>query len=248
MSRSELARFNQRGHRIQRSDTVNLRHFWVMHDAFKDRPDYLKITPVSLMIGIDTECGYCGERQRLTISYEPDSAETTVSTEEPCTRPDGVLTEFFLDVPSGKLVVGNDMRDIFEISAQREQSFFSYNTALGQHQYMCEMAAIGCAYGVVGNSSPGVYKVDEGHYQVANFDEDDSREPLTHVITDLWAYCMTDLDRYTRLGGKLDEPYKERTVIDVPSGLYMFTHHTGEASFDWDSEYPVIYTDIELTC
>jgi hypothetical protein len=142
----------------------------------------------------------------------------------------------------------------------------SYNSALGQAQAVEAMAAVGCAYGPVGNSCPGFYKTGEGTYVIANSgysytgpedgwgdDEDYTDIPvpgelLASVCTDLWAYSVADYDDYVSLGGipqTVANPNTYRTFVNVPAGVYKFTHHTGERGFDRDSSAVTYYAHIE---
>lgn len=62
------------------------------------------------------------------------------------------------------------------------------------------MAAVGCAYGPVGNSCPGLYRTGPDSYTIASPRYDDDDNPslpecarLTGICTDLWAYSIAGL-------------------------------------------------------
>jgi hypothetical protein len=194
------------------------------------------------------ECTWCGQRPELVL----DGNEVKVV--EPCPSANGITTVIDLHVPSGKIIVTDDLRPIYN---RDTDELGNYNTVLGQSRFIEAMAEIGCAYGPVGNSCPSLYRTGEGKYVIASdgwTDEEDNvvdlklnegYERLAQIITDLWAYSIADLDDYLAKGG---EPVNHwgRTVVEVPPGTYRFTHHTGERDFnrdDWTK--PIIYAHIE---
>ena len=100
-----------------------------------------------------------------------------------------------------------------------------------------------CAYGPVGNSCPSLYQTGENTYAIVSpaWDED-TDEPVfdgTHragITTDLWAYSIADHDDYLAKGGVLGQYGPE--VVEVPNGIYTFSHHTHEKAFnggDWQA-------------
>lgn len=162
---------------------------------------------------------------------------------------ESITTRIMLAVPSGKIVVRDSLRPLYD---WREAEVADYNSLAGQAQAVEAMAARGCAYGPVGNSCPGLYRTGEGTYVIANLpyseDTDDEVVPagwtlLAGIITDLWAYSIADLGDFEAKGGDVESLGWGATVVDVGPGTYEFTHHTGEASFDRDAD-TVIFADI----
>jgi hypothetical protein len=164
--------------------------------------------------------------------------------------PDSYTSVITLDVPSGKIIVTDDLRPVYD---WRDEEAGSYNTALGQLNAIRLMAEQGCAYGPVGNSCPSLYRTGPDTYVIANpaFDEDDGREiipegweGLAWIITDLWAYSAADWEDYLSRGGTEACLEHKGKVVDVPPGRYEFTHHTGEAGFDGFAAGTVVFADI----
>lgn len=190
-----------------------------------------------------SRCGMCGERPE----YYADDKTVTVRT--PCPYPDGVTTVIRLEVPSGKLVVTDDLRPAYD---WRDSDLTaSYNSVLGQHQAVLAMAAQGCAYGPVGNTCPGLYRTGEDTYVIAIPDYDEKADAeilpeswteLAGIITDLWAYSIADYEDWQAKGG--DNTGGWYRVVNVPPGTYEFTHHTGERGFDRDAPGTVVFADI----
>ncbi len=145
-----------------------------------------------------------------------------------CPRPEGRLPiKWTLAVPSGKMVVANDLRDLFPLP--REESIsdtlrdFEADTLL--------YAEVGMAHALVGNSDPKVYHLDHGRYEVSRYGLDDQIIPpgaveVARITTDLRWYSMCDHDEYQRRKAQQPGGWKEPyvTVFDVTPGVYEFTH------------------------
>jgi hypothetical protein len=165
------------------------------------------------------------------------------------TDQESITTRIRINVPSGRLIVDDDLRSAYKID---DDGFASYNTKRGQAQVIEAMATAGCAYGPVGNTCPGFWLMEDGSYTVANgiYGEtaDDETLPggvkcLAGVCTDLWAYSIADAEDWRSRGGDPDNLHWTQTIVEVPPGVYEFTHHTGESDFDRDAE-PAIYAHI----
>lgn len=161
----------------------------------------------------------------------------------------GITTVITLAVPSGKLVVADDLRPVYD---WLHDEVDDYNSPRGQAQATEAMARRGCAYGWVGNSCPGLYQTGKGTYVIASpsysFDLGDEVLPanwklLASIITDLWAYSIADLADFELKSGNLKSLSWSVTSVDVNPGTYEFTHHTGEKNFNHDAD-TVIFADI----
>lgn len=166
---------------------------------------------------------------------------------DPCAYPDGITTEITLDVPSGRLVVADSLRSVYDWD---DAEITDYNTTLGQAQAIEVMAGIGCAYGPVGNTCPGLWATGPDNYIIARPSDDDSPSAaqgtcLASICTDLWAYSIADFEHWLSRGGDPDEVGSTVSVVSVTPGTYRFTHHSGERGFDSDSDAPVIFAHIE---
>jgi hypothetical protein len=158
---------------------------------------------------------------------------------EQCPFPEGITTRTVLDIPSGRMVVSDDLRPVYHWDGA-ESGSASFNSLLGQSQVIEHMARLGCAYGPVGNSCPVIYRSGEGHYVIAG-NGTDSGDPIARITTGVWAYSIADYDHWISRGGVLRH---EEMVVPVPAGVYEFAHHSTEREFDPYSERPVIFADI----
>lgn len=178
---------------------------------------------------------------------------------EPCQYQDGITSVITLKVPSGKIVVTDDLRPLYDGFNDSRGDFPSYNSTLGQHKVIEAFAAQGCAFGPVGNSCPGLWRTGEGTYEIVTgvwsedwADEDEefpanprkAEDKLTSICTDLWAYSIADYDDWVAKGGKPEDMGWTTTVVDIEPGVYEFTHHTGEKGFDHWADGEIIFAHI----
>ncbi|MGW4890756.1 hypothetical protein ACWEQL_00580 [Kitasatospora sp. NPDC004240] len=190
------------------------------------------------------DCAMCGALPEVEVT------DAAVLIKGPCPYPDGIqTTEITIDVPSGKLAVADSLRPVYDWDHGK---FVSYNSALGQAQAVQAMAEIGCAFGWVGNSDPGLYRTGPDRYVIASPELDDNDEPslpgatcLAEICTDLWAFSIADFEDWKTRGGDLSLLGWKVNVVDVAPGTYRFTLHTGRRGFDPNAAETVIFADIE---
>lgn len=239
---------DQRGHRISSHGDVRVMIFPA--EYFEGGGE----TPEPYVMDL-YECGYCGQRPEVTVTDGKARADSD------CPLPDGITTVTEVCFPSGKVIITDDLRPVYDGFDDREETkgFASYNSALGQHQVIQSFAALGCAFGPVGNSCPDLYRTGPDSYVIANLgwenddDEDDEASPpvpdgwekLAWVCTDLWAYSIADYDAWLARGGDPSKLGWSDSVIELPPGTYRFTHHSGEAGFDGWARGTVIYAHVE---
>lgn len=222
---------------------------------WEDAPDDPRMWTVS-PFGYDftSQCGTCGA---WTDMYAANM-DGFVGPMKPCEfKGEATVTEF--TVKSGRLIIDDDLRDVFKDFNDEEENFAAYNSKLGQKQVIEYYSKMGYAYGPVGNSSPSLYRIDKNSYVIANppYDEDNdgstpdpSWESLGWFCTDLWAYSMADYEDYLAVGGRpIEELDAEgnwtRKVIDFPVGTYRITHHTTDVGWTEDYEGGTVYASIE---
>ena len=190
-------------------------------------------------ISLIDPCGLCGERPKLYV------ADDTVRAQDACPYAEGITTRVTLRVPSGKLVITDDLRPLYTW----DRDSFDYNASIGKARVIETMAAQGCAYGPVGNTCPSLYRTGPDTYVIASVDEDDPCLPdssrLATVCTDLWAYSCADLDDFLARGGDRAELDRYADIVEIEPGEYRFTHHTNELDFDYDAAGTIIYAHIE---
>lgn len=123
--------------------------------------------------------------------------------------------EAALQVPSGKLAIGNDFRDQYPGCPD-----FYVNEISGIKQTFEWYAKNGLLHGFVGNSCPGVFQ-DKERILIAIASDDCDDIPGTRIsgiCTDLWWYSIADLDDLVSRGG---EP---ELIVDVAPGRYVIKH------------------------
>lgn len=191
------------------------------------------VLSLAALAGMYRGCYWCGEDP--LYSYDGTALTSTTA----CAKAEGWTTQVTLRVTSGKIVVADSLRDAYCLTHEQEDALGDYNAAHGQAAWMKAYEALGCAYGPVGNSCPSLYQTGEDTYAIVSpaYDED-THEPVfdgTHlagITTDLWAYSIADHDDYLAKGGTIDQYGPE--VVEVPNGIYTFSHHTHEKAFNYD--------------
>ncbi|MFE4512592.1 hypothetical protein ACFRMQ_00120 [Kitasatospora sp. NPDC056783] len=195
------------------------------------------------ILGVRHSCVVCDEGSQLQVGAR------AVEVTNPCSYPDGITTETILHVPSGRIVIADDLRAVY---GWDRETIGDYNTAAGQDRAIRSLAAAGCAFGPVGNSCPGLYRTSPDTYVIAtagyheNGSEDQlaGAERVAGIITDLWAYSIADLDDFTARGGSVAALAWSADIVDITPGTYQVTHHTGEVGFDHDAPGALTFAHI----
>lgn len=199
-------------------------------------------------------CPYCGQRLRLGFN-----GRGLVVLNDSCPYPDGLVTEWELNVPSGKILVANDLREWFPISEKH-----NINVFLGCHLTTLAYAGIGMSHGFVRNTWPSVYW-EETRFVIGNYHEElwdgedmvENPEPcpweasVADICTDLWWYSICDSDEFERRrehytpSVAMKDLLEQITVVDVRPGVYRFRQEQGidrdagivkHATFEWVRE------------
>lgn len=239
--------------------------FLSRHDLnVKDAKDLIQAaetgTPLDRWIPLDVglrhnglrTCSYCGEND-----FETETNGLMVRiTGAPCRYPDGLPpNEWELNVPSGRLVVANDLRRIFPLPDDESHDI---NTTAGCRQTTLDYAANGLSHAFVSNTCPGVYECPDGSFKIANEPSDERwngkkyvkvrprpkfvGERRAGICTDLWWYSICDHDEYERRRKHFKHKAKDFNVeiIDVKPGVYRFQHDDDACRHDGPQE--CIYT------
>ena len=174
---------------------------------------------------IDT-CFVCGE----DMCFSFNGVNLTVNSD--CPFPNG-MPEYSIEmsIPSGKLVIANDLRYLFKHGEYNGRSF-DLNTYMGCRETFEVYGKLGMAHGFIGNTCPGVYRVDENTLTISKIRCDDELdacedefpgEPVAGICTDLWWYSIVDYDNFVKRAGKIPDN-KRCDVISVKPGVYKITH------------------------
>lgn len=178
--------------------------------------------PVVPLGGMEHPCPNCDMR---AVRLETDGRSLRVAG-PPCPFPDGVpSTEWELNVPSGRIVVANDLRDLFPLPRDEDDDY-DIGTTYGRGQTALAYAAVGMSHASVGNTSPGVYRVSGGRYRIAT----SGKNQVATVRTALWWYSICDHAEFERRCARFkQEPGRFKgTVVEVPPGVYRFEHRDDE--------------------
>lgn len=182
--------------------------------------------------------------------------DVLVARREPCPHPDGITSVVEIPVPSGVLVITDEIRPLYDGFGDHD-----YNTALGAYRTILGFADQGCAYGPTGNLSVGFYRAGADSYTITAAAETDAdgndidpvppeSDRLAHVVCDLWAYSAVDRNDFRSKLALLEpevaaEWMESVEEVQVRPGVYRFTHHSLERSFDSYAYGPVTFAQVE---
>lgn len=139
--------------------------------------------------------------------------------------------EIGIRVPSGRLVIDNDLRHLFPDANEDAQ----HSGVMWTKHIIEAYGKVGLLHGYVGNSCPGVYKdgnvlyignnpsVEKNRYLY----EDMPGEHVAGVCTDLWWYSICDYDEFIKRGGKINRSkwrWQNPDVVKVEPGPYVLSH------------------------
>jgi hypothetical protein len=143
-------------------------------------------------------CAVCDAYPSFSVEIDATGEPVTLVAKTTCELTEGIPMVIEIAVPSGKMIVTDHLSPTFDFD------LLNYNSKAGQAEAQQIMAAQGCAFGPVGNTSPWLLKTGVGAMVIANLDEDLEPEELGHVTgdrlaficTDMWAYSIADLDHF----------------------------------------------------
>lgn len=163
------------------------------------------MNPVSIYEGAFS-CSLCDEYPSYSVELDAAGDPSKLVAKTSCALTEGIPMVIELAVPSGKMIVTDSLRPVFDFDS------LNYNSKLGQAEAQQIMAEQGCAFGPLGNTSPSLVRVGKAGPDGASSNSfiitniDDELEPgdegyvagekLAYICTDLWAYSIADLDHF----------------------------------------------------
>lgn len=185
-------------------------------------------------------CYHCGEEVEFLVNLKTRH----VVIQDKCRYAGGIgdYTVSF-DVPSGKLVFANDLREFYK----KANDNYDINRTIGCKRTTESYAANGLFHAFVGNTCPGIYqKGDRLSIGSPRYDEESDtdgtyekgrKETVEHgkrlggICTDLWWFGAADHDDLKKRAGKeFSKLVKDHnsTVVKVTPGHYRLTarNHT----------------------
>lgn len=204
----------------------------LLQEALKDASEENKMKYHSDFINVDERCLECGKRMNFRPTFDGCEA-TTVCEYSGGIQPYSVI----LDVPSGKIVFGNDFRSFVVCDDSR----YDVNAKVGKKNTTEAYARVGLVHIFVGNTCPRVYKNETGltvesryepDYDEKSEDEVDQdshwqreNESLGSICTDLWWFSAMDYDHFMRAAKEedIDLQQEDYFIVDVEIGSYAFS-------------------------
>lgn len=182
-----------------------------------------------------SQCSLCGN----AVSIEETSpGSMKVKATKPCPAPKGYPSfEITLDCPSGKIVVGNDFRNLFP---DERDDYDSVNSVSGVIKEVKRFEKYGMVHFLVGNSSPTVFQKGKSNLCITRvYDEKtDEREVpgkgykvAAWICTDLWWVSAMDYGLYKKLCKEKKikvSDLRPAKVLDVKPGKWVFKYNPME--------------------
>lgn len=224
----------------------------VKRKSVKDNDNKLKQIHKRIIIGVDRfTCEHCGERFYVDVDVDKKTITTGIIDQTTFELIDNAVCKYSegfpefsvqINVPSGKLVFGNDFRNLITID---DDDAHDINHVQGKIKYSKNNADAGLVLLFVGNTCPSVFKKDdqllimnqEYDHEIDDYKEDPTLQNLGSICTDLWWFSAMDYDHFMIAQEELrnDDPdsYEEiefdnnTFIVDVEPGRYEFSsrHH-----------------------
>lgn len=165
-----------------------------------------KKNSMSKRLDCSIDCSSCGER----LEIEFDGKEVKVLNE--CVYKNGMPPIILnLNVPSGKMVVAEDLREFFPI-----QCDYDINKICGMYEESKAYSEVGMIHLVTSDNCSVMYKTKSGF----TISEKKLKNKVAHINTKWISIC--DYDAFIAAGGKIG--YSE-AIVDCEPGVYEFTDY-----------------------
>ena len=127
--------------------------------------------------------------------------------------------KFTLNIPSGKMVIGNDFRNIFPVICDN----FYTNRKQGIKDMSLAFAKSGLAMGFIGNTCASFVKKKADKFFIGCGPKGTKTKKLGNICTDLWWYSICDYDEYIKRVPDFDG--KSKLVVKCKPGAYEFNNY-----------------------
>lgn len=182
------------------------------------------------------QCDECGEDVVLEFNGKK------LRCLNPCKYPKGIPPyDIELNVPSGKMVVANDLRKWWKVVGD-----YAINFKLNMKKTTEKYAEVGMAHAFVSNTCPGVYKINNKKFVIGcaatNTDTLKGGKRVGGICTDLWWYSIVDYDDFVNRLGTPEKSGIDVDVVECKPGVYRFRHRHNLDEFVQGEE---VFTDID---
>lgn len=198
-----------------------------------------------------------GDFTAQSVDQDEATGPHLLAASTPCEHTGGVESVHEVDFPTGRILVNDDLRPVFDEMPEISAEVPGYNSRLGVALFDARLAAVGVARGYTSNTSPDLIRRGTGDYAVATWDEEEAwdeetrtaicplGEPLAHISTAVWAYCLVDWStwesRCQRQGLDPRDAYEEmrgmKSIVQIQPGRYRVTNLAGLVDMDDPAEH-----------
>lgn len=196
------------------------------------------ITALTDASPVISRCMHCESKVQITVM---SNSEYSIRRADGSTECDAhkLNWNFKLEVPSGKLLIANNLTRAVKKGISGEDEY-SLSSVAGMHKYTSAYASVNMMYAYSGNTSPRVFQ-DNNTLYFGHYDEDETdsliyatqAKEIGCVCTDLWAVTAMDYDLLLSTAaknfalGSLVYHLKiyDHIIVDVDPGTYTFVPH-----------------------
>ena len=183
-------------------------------------------------------CKNCGVHASI-LQFDPEKQnhldyynqkERTFERNVVCQYSKPIITEVVLPIPSGKLIVTDNLLRDFKLPKNIEEkrdasNIDGVNNSMGRIHATYDYAEYCEILYVSTTSGSALFQRPDGSMCFGSFFFETDEElvqagfekQLAYIIDDLWAYCAVDYDHYVNSGGNFDN-LGHYTVVDVEPG------------------------------
>lgn len=157
---------------------------------------------IDVPVKVRGECHNCGKRIEFSLKAPSKRSMIGLVAETVCEYKDGfpeIVT--YLDVPSGEIVLFNDLRKFYE----KPTKYMDICSNIGTKAYSEYYAEQGLILHFVGNTSPDVYQ----RGNVLSIGRVSRGKNIGSICTDLWWYCAADRIALEKVMGKTIKQYQK---------------------------------------
>lgn len=163
-------------------------------------------------------------------------------------------TSLTIEVPSGSVVVNDDLRHVPHFDVKSPSSI-NYGAGMDDWARLYARSR-SVAYAFVGNTCPRMVRRPDGSLIIVSLDYDeDTEDPILElgeeivasITTDLWAVMLVDAQLWTTHGGTLPGTSDNGpALVDVTPGTYQWTVFSHHDHFDMDVDGRIVYAELTL--
>jgi len=197
-------------------------------------------------------CELCGEIVSIP-NFNTERIEDNEIDQPPCKTQNSIVTETFIPLTSGKMIISTGISHIIEtpIMFQKDLIHSSKESKQGRINHLKIYERLG-VLNVITAGNPKLYKKPDNSLIIASLSIEDRLTTDWEMIADdvnlSGSYSIMDYDDFIDNGHELEKLCKEflnTKIIPIRKGVYRFTNYTEVKGFDPLSKDSIVFSNIE---